>query len=349
MFTPLLLLIITRFKSSVSIKNMISIVFKKTGKPEDVLEIMDLPIPEPAENEIRVKVLASPVNPADILFIQGQYRIKPTLPQTAGLEGAGIIDKVGSNVSLPVNTLITFRHKNVWAEYAIIPLEKATVLPPGFPLEKACQFSLNPITAHALLEESTAQADDWLLLTAGNSAIAKIIIQLAKARRIKTIVVVRNMHDRQELEALGATIIVADNAGTLQSDIKAITHTTGVKCILDAVGGQLITELIPTISAGGQLLSYGLMSKDNVSYHNAGIIFKNITIKGFGIDHWLNSMDADEQQLTYQSLIKTLTDPAFKLPVAARLPFKDFKKAFTLNALSKKSGKIIFEGIKGET
>lgn len=327
---------------------MVSIIFKNTGNPKDVLEIMDLPLPEPAENEVRVKVLASPVNPADILFIQGKYRIKPILPQTAGLEGAGVIDKVGSNVSLPVNTLITFRHKNVWAEYAIIPVEKATVLPLDFPLEKACQFSLNPISAHALLEESAVQAKEWLLLTAGNSAIAKIIIQLAKARGIHTIVVVRNMHNREELEALGATKIVADNSGTVQSDIKAITGPAGVKCILDAVGGQLITELIPTISVGGQLLSYGLLSKDNVSYHNSIIIFKNITIKGFGIDHWLNRMDAEEQHLTFQSLIKTLADPAFKLPVADRLPFKDFKKVFALNASPKKSGKIIFEEKKGE-
>lgn len=327
---------------------MISIVFKTTGNPLDVLELMELPMPEPSENEVRVKVLASPINPADILFIQGQYRIKPTLPQTAGLEGAGIIDKVGSNVSLPVNTLIAFRHKNVWAEYAVIPVEKTTVLPSDFPLEKACQFSLNPITAHALLEESTAQADEWLLLTAGNSAIAKIIIQLAKARGIHTIAVVRNMHDKEELKALGATKIVVHNADTVQSDIKVITGPAGVKCILDAVGGQLITELIPTISAGGQLLSYGLMSKDNVSYHNSSIIFKNITIKGFGIDHWLNRMGAEKQQLTYQSLIKTLADPAFKLPVAAKFSFEDFKKAFALNASPKKSGKIIFEGIKGE-
>jgi len=327
---------------------MLSIVFKKTGNPEDVLEIMDLPIPEPAENEVRVKVLASPVNPADILFIQGQYRIKPILPQTGGLEGAGIIDKVGSKVSLPVNTMITFRHKNVWAEYAIIPVEKTTVLPSDFPLEKACQFSLNPITAHALLEESTVQADEWLLLTAGNSAIAKIIIQLAKARGIHTIAVVRNMNDIEELEALGATKIVADNAGTVQNDINNIAGPTGVKCILDAVGGQLITELIPTISAGGQLLSYGLMSKDNVNYHNSIIIFKNITVKGFGIDDWLNRMDAEKLQLTYQSLIKTLADPAFKLPFAAKFSFEDFKQALALNASPKKSGKIIFEGIKGE-
>jgi NADPH:quinone reductase-like Zn-dependent oxidoreductase len=139
---------------------MKAVVFKNSGDPIKVLEIQEMPLPEPKDNEVRVKIIASPINPADFLFIKGLYRIKPKFTQVAGLEGVGIIEKVGKNVSLELNTLIAFRHRNVWAEYAIIPIEKITPLPADFPIEKASQFSSNPMTAFALIEESSVKSNE---------------------------------------------------------------------------------------------------------------------------------------------------------------------------------------------
>jgi NADPH:quinone reductase-like Zn-dependent oxidoreductase len=139
---------------------MKAVVFKNSGDPIKVLEIQEMPLPEPKDNEVRVKIIASPINPADFLFIKVLYRIKPKFTQVAGLEGVGIIEKVGKNVSLELNTLIAFRHRNVWAEYAIIPIEKITPLPADFPIEKASQFSSNPMTAFALIEESSVKSNE---------------------------------------------------------------------------------------------------------------------------------------------------------------------------------------------
>ena len=160
---------------------MKAIIFDKTGKANDVLKLEEIPISEPNDNEVRIKILASTINPADMLFIEGKYRMQPSFPQTAGLEGIAIIDKTGRNIQLPENTLVAFRHKNIWAEYAVMPEEKIVILPQNFPIDKGSQFSLNPITAYALLEQANIKESDWLLLTAGNSAISKIIIQFLSA------------------------------------------------------------------------------------------------------------------------------------------------------------------------
>jgi len=320
---------------------MNAITFNKIGEPNNVLEIRNLPIPEPDENEVRVKVLASPINPADLLFINGKYRIKPEFSQIAGLEGIGIIEKVGKNLSLPINALVSFRHKNIWADYAIVPFEKLTILPDNFPIEKGSQFSLNPITAYALLEQSNLKKDDWLLLTAGNSAISKIIIQLAKLKNIRTIAVIRSNEEFDQLKALGATKVLNAQSETNIERILEITEKAGVNCVLDAVGGDLITALIKTIATNGQLISYGLLSNENVSFHNATIIFKNLSIKGFGIDNWLGNIGMEKRKVAYDFLIEILAKPEFKMPISAKFPFKHFNRAIEQYQSNNNQGKIL--------
>ncbi|MBF2709912.1 zinc-dependent alcohol dehydrogenase family protein [Flavobacterium soyangense] len=320
---------------------MKAVTFKNTGEPIEVLEVQEIPLPEPKINEVRVKILASPINPSDILFIKGVYRLKPEFTQTAGLEGVGIIDKIGKNVNLPLNTLVAFRHKNVWAEYGIIPVEKLTLLPADFPIEKASQFSLNPITAFALLDEASVQNDEWLLITAGSSSISKMIVQLANRKNIKTIAVVKNEKDLIELQNLGATETLIDNRENIVQKVLKITNNKGVNCILDAVGGQLISELLKSMASNGQLITFGLLSSENVAYHNSTIIFKNITIKGFGIDNWLANITIDKNIEVYEFLIDTLADPEFKMPVVAKFNIFDFKKAIQLFQVGNNPGKIL--------
>ena len=76
---------------------MNAIVFNEAGLWTDNLKLSDREINEPTETEVQVKILARPINPSDEMFIKGVYRQKPEFPQIAGLEGAGVIEKVGKN------------------------------------------------------------------------------------------------------------------------------------------------------------------------------------------------------------------------------------------------------------
>ena len=77
---------------------MKSIIFEQTGKPAEILKATEVPTPEPGPNEVRIKVIASPINPSDIMFVQNMYGIRPQLPSGAGFEGMGVIDAVGEGV-----------------------------------------------------------------------------------------------------------------------------------------------------------------------------------------------------------------------------------------------------------
>src|SRR5690349_11136368 len=96
---------------------MKAIIFKEPGSWIDKLELAEESIPEPAEDEVQVRVVARPINPSNEMFIKGVYRQKPVLPQIAGLEGAGVIEQCGQGIdTLLLGKHVAFRARSTWAE-----------------------------------------------------------------------------------------------------------------------------------------------------------------------------------------------------------------------------------------
>ncbi len=99
---------------------MKAVQFESLGLPKEVLKVVELPIPEPTAGEVRIKVTKANIIPADIMFIQGMYGIRPELPQVAGFEATGTIDAAGEGVDMPVGMGIIFTGTGVWAEYVCV-------------------------------------------------------------------------------------------------------------------------------------------------------------------------------------------------------------------------------------
>lgn len=320
---------------------MKALFFRQKGAAEKVLEFGDIDLAELLPGEIRVKLMASPVNPADFMFIEKTYRVEPVYPQIAGFEGAGIITDNGGDDRYPINTLVAFRHKNVWAEYINVPKSKVIRLPQDMPLEKAAQIALNPLTAWALLDEIKARAGEWILLTAGNSAVSKLIIQLAKRRNVKALAIIRGEAEQASLIELGAAAVLNAYAENLEEQIKTVTGEERIAGLLDAVGGELATQAIKLMGAYGKIIHYGLYSQQPVMYNNADIIFKNLFIKGFGIDAWIHSKTDTEQQAIWNELIREVYRPDFIMEVAAKYSLDDYVNALR-ESKSGKKGKLLF-------
>jgi NADPH2:quinone reductase len=102
---------------------MKALVFREKGKAEDVLRLVEVTLAPPEPNEVVVKTIASAINPNDFMFVEKQYRLMPIFPQIAGFEGCGILVDHNGNHEIPVGSLVSFRHKNVWGEYVHVPKE----------------------------------------------------------------------------------------------------------------------------------------------------------------------------------------------------------------------------------
>src|SRR3954454_19336831 len=104
-------------------------VFESFGEPAQVLSVREVPEPEPGPGEVRVRMIASPINPSDLLVVRGRYGVLPRLPATPGFEGVGVVDKVGPGL---LGRMVDGKRVAAinsgggnWAEYAVIPARQA--------------------------------------------------------------------------------------------------------------------------------------------------------------------------------------------------------------------------------
>ena len=321
---------------------MKAIYFEETGDPQSVLLLKQFDKPAPKANQVIVKPLGSPINPSDFFFISGTYRIRPELPQIAGLEGAGIIESTGPGVDLPIGTLVSFFSRNAWAEYVVLSKDDVLVLPDDFPVDKASQFALNPITAWGLLERADLKAGDWLLITAGNSVVSKLIIQIAKLRGIQVIATVRHDKNTATLTSYGAHVVNVSK-GDLIEYVQQVTGGQGAHVALDAVGGKTGSDVLKCLQPGGRLIIYSRLSPDPIQLYSADVLYKNISISGFGVRAYLGNKTAEQKAGIVSSLISIIGDPAFKMEVAASFPLDDYQEAIKTAVEAKKEGKVLFK------
>src|SRR5438105_9569742 len=130
-------------------KSFKAAIYETHGNPLEVLRIVEQPWPEPAPDEVVVRMAAAPLNPADLNSIEGKYPIRPTLPATPGMEGAGIITELGSDVrDFSAGTPVILPHGlGTWREACAVPADKLVTIPSGIDLMQAAMLKVNPITA----------------------------------------------------------------------------------------------------------------------------------------------------------------------------------------------------------
>src|SRR6476660_7266215 len=129
-------------------KSINAAIYETHGNPADVLQVETRAWPTPAADEVVLKMSAAPINPADLNSIEGKYPIKPELPATPGMEGAGVVVEVGAAVrNLSVGTQVILPHSfGTWREMAIINAGKLVAVPSEIEPIQAAMLKVNPIT-----------------------------------------------------------------------------------------------------------------------------------------------------------------------------------------------------------
>jgi NADPH:quinone reductase len=334
--TPMTFVILYKIMSM-----MRTIQFKQAGAAAEVLFTADHEKPLLTNDDVIVKVMARPINPSDFMFIQGQYRFKPVFPQIAGLEGSGIIDSTGGSVKgFRPGDHVAFRGIGTWADFVSVETGSLIKIDRDIPFVQSSQIALNPVTAFALLEQSTAGSNDFLLLSAGNSALATLIIQLAKEKGIRVICLVRNADKNEALLRLGAMAVIQQDDPELQVIIAELTGEAGITAFLDAVGGKLLSKCIKMMRPNGTIILYGRYDPAAAELYNADVVYKNLIIKGFGIAQWLKGKSTTQKDEVFKILINGIADKKLVLPEARLYELEDYKTAIEED-INKKSGKIV--------
>ncbi|UOA28113.1 zinc-binding dehydrogenase [Pseudosulfitobacter sp. DSM 107133] len=290
---------------------MKSAIHDTFGEPVDVLETKIIDTPEPAAGEVRVKMLLSPIHNHDLWTIRGNYGYKPELPGAiGGSEAMGTIDAVGAGVDSSVigqRVSIAGVH-GTWAEYFIAPATGVLPLPDAISDAMGAQLIAMPFSAISLLEMLQAKQGDWIIQTAANGAVGKIMAVLAKSRGIHLLNLVRRDAAVAELTELGIDNVLSTSDADWKSKAQALIGKTGAVSAIDSVGGDLAQDLTDLLGANGELVVFGTATGAPLPLSSGTLIMKQITVKGF----WGSKVSSDMDPAQRVRLITELVTLAAK-------------------------------------
>ena len=277
---------------------MKGIQFDAYGEPTEVLGVADRPVPEPGKGEIRVRILATPINPSDLLYVRGHYSgVEPRFPASVGFEGVGIVDALGPEVTDVVVgqrvAAVNGRGGN-WAEYAVLPADSSLPAPDGIPNEQVASFVVNPATAILMVRHVLAvPRGEWLLQSAAGSELGRMIIRLAKRDGIRTLNVVRRRESVAELKALGADVVIVSTEGPIDEQVHDSVGRQGVRYAIDPVVGQTGTEMFKALHEDGRMLVYGSLTGEPIRMGEdpRHILSGRRILEVFWLGYWLPRLE----------------------------------------------------------
>lgn len=326
-------------------KTINAAVYEKHGNPADVLRVETSQWPTPAPDEAVVKMLAAPINPADLNQIEGKYPVRPELPATPGFEGAGTVVELGTGVKGLTSAALVILPHNVgtWRDALAVKARDLVVVPKGIEPVEAAMLKINPLTAWRLLHDYVElQKGDWLIQNAANSAAGRDVIQIAHELGYKTVNVVRRPELIDELRAEGGDIVLVDN-DNLRDQVKSATNGAPIRLGLNSVGGDSALRLANCLAPGGTLVSFGAMSLQPLKIPTGLLIFKDLRFRGIWINKWYDNATASERMDTFQPLFDMVRRGLLKTKVEKPYPLGEVKAAVAHAAQGKRSGKIIFK------
>ena len=321
--------------------------FNEFGRPEEVLLIKEENPRALKDGEIRVKVLASPINPSNLYQITGNYGSPPGFPATPGSEGVGRVIEISASVrQIKTGQLVLLFGGGTWREQIVAPSSQFLPLPELENLddkliEQLSMSIVNPVTAFLMLNSFTQLKEgQWLVQSAANSAVGGYVIQLARQRGIKTVNVVRRSGLADDLIAKGGDVVLIDGPD-LAAKIKRATDDAPIQLALDAVGGDTFGRLANSLNNDGTLIAYGVLSGRPANLNTAITIFKDIRIRGFWLAKWYEKANGKEKKEVFDQIIPLVVSGSLAADVDSRFTIDEIKQAVLRAAKPARNGKVL--------
>jgi NADPH2:quinone reductase len=324
---------------------MKAIVCDRWGDPEEVLQVCDVPEPAPGRGEVRVRMIACPINPSDLLMVRGQYGRQPPLPATPGFEGVGIVEAGSGLLARRVmgrRVAVLNSGGGNWQEQVVIPARQAVPVPKELTDEQAATFFVNPASA-LIMTRRVLQVPPgaWLLQTAAGSTLGRMVIRLGQRFGFRTLNVVRRREQAEELLRLGGTAVLATNDESLTEKVQALTNGEGVCFALDAVGGATGSEVIRNLGRGGRMVVYGTLAGEPLSFDSRVLLVGQKRLEGFWLSEWTREQKPWTMLWLFRQIGKLIRAGVLVSEVGKSFALTDIHAAVRQAALPGRQGKVL--------
>ncbi len=326
--------------------NMTAVVLESYTGPEG-LRIEQRPVPKPGNDEVLVKVTASPINPSDLAFLSGNYGFNNPPPVIPGGEGSGTVVAVGPGpmgryfLGKRVACLNQGKGSGMWADY-VVTSAKGGALPlaKSVSLEQGAMSIINPLTATAFLEIAKKGGHKTIVLTAAASSLGQMVNRLSRSEGLKVINVVRREAQVDLLKGQGATVVLNSSEADFNQQLHDACHRADAHLAFDAVAGPMTCQLLDALPEHSKVTVYSCLSRKAPQVGHDHIIFEDKAVNGFWLGPWISNLNLLQILLLWRRAQK-LVATELKSEIRAQYPFQDAKKAVQEYLGQMTGGKIL--------
>lgn len=327
-------------------KTMQAVILESYDRGLNGVRVGTRPVPHPGPGEVLVQLIASPINPSDLMFIQGKYGFRKPLPVVPGFEASGRVVSSGSGLFAKfllgkrVTCSAPKSGDGTWAEYMKVPAASCFPIPDSINGEQASMMLVNPFTAWAFLDLAQSEKAKAVVQTAAGSQLGKMFTRMAEGVGIKVIQVVRRKEQKAELLKSGAKYVLCSSDDDFESQLRQLSSKLRAKIAFDAVGGETTFILSRALPPGARVVVYGGLSEQDPHASLASLIFEGKKIEGFWLSHWITRKNLVALTLIWRKIQKKIGNE-FRSEIWESIPLAQAEKALKLYSEQMSGGKIL--------
>jgi NADPH2:quinone reductase len=319
---------------------MKAIRVQQTGGPE-VMELADVPVPQPKPVEALVKVSVAGVNAIDGYFRDGRYRTP--LPFIPGQEGAGVVTAVGAQArTVKVGDRVAWSGVlGSYAELVVSPEEHLVPVPETLTDRQAAAAMVHGLTAHYLVNDAhKLKAGETALVHAAAGGVGLLLVQMARAVGARVIGTASSEEKARLAREAGADEVIVFTRHDFEAEVKRLTDGKGVEVVYDGVGKATFEKNLNVMRLRGMLVLYGMSSGPVLPVDPAKLSEKgSLYMARTTLAHF--TATRDELLARTTALFGMIAEGNLKLRIAKTYPLADAPQAHRDMEARRVAGKLL--------
>ncbi len=308
------------------------------GEPE-AMALEDVPAPEPAAGQVRIRIAAAGVNPVDTYIRTGTYHVRPELPYTPGMDGAGHIEAVGPEVQglkLGDRVYCAGSLTGTYAEKALCDSGRVFLLPAPLTLSQGASVGIPYGAAyHALFHRACALPGEVVLVHGATGGVGTAAVQLAGAQGMRVIATGGSERGRQQVAEQGADAVLDHRRPDHFDRLMALTDGRGVDVILEMLANVNLGTDLTVLARNGRVVVVG--SRGTVQLNPRDAMQRNASILGM----LLGSASQEEFRRIHAAIGAGLAGGILRPVVGKELPLSRAPEAHRIILKSQAAGQIV--------